>query len=102
MMMAVVEFRLRDGMQQKFEQILSEMQNRITHYDGYLGELACKAISDPARLVTLFLFEHREALEAWRDDAAHLDAQTLGRNEVFSWYQITVATVERRYEFTLN
>lgn len=102
MMMAVVEFRLRDGTQQQFEQSLGDMQNRIAHYDGYLGELACQAVSDPARLVTIFLFEHQEALEAWRDDAAHLEAQALGKNEVFSWYQITVATIERRYQFTAS
>ncbi len=99
MILVVVEFLLRPDAQEKFERALEEMQELVKQYDGYLGEEPCRAMSNEDKFVTLFRFSDLDAVEAWRNDEKHLLVQALGKREVFSWYQITVAQVERAYEF---
>ena len=98
MILVVVEFLLRPNAQGKFESALLEMQARIANYEGFLGEEPCRSMSNPDKFVTLFRFSDRAAVEAWRNDEKHLRVQALGKSEVFSWYRITVAEVEREYE----
>ena len=78
------------------------MQERIKQYDGYLGDEPCRSMSNVDKFVTLFRFSDRDAVETWRNDEKHLLVQALGKQEVFSWYQITVAEVERQYVFEAN
>ncbi len=100
MMLVIVEFRLQPDAEEMFERTLEEMHERIRRYDGFLGEEACQAMSDASKFVSLFRFTDRNAVEAWRNDEVHRRAQALAKSEVFSWYQITVAEVERAYEFS--
>ncbi len=100
MILVIVEFLLQPDAQDKFERALEEMQELIKQYDGYLGEEPCRAMSNVEKFVTLFRFRDRDAVDAWRNDEKHLLVQALGKKEVFSWYRITVADVEREYEFS--
>ena len=59
-------------------------------------------MSNVDKFVTLFRFRDRDAVEAWRNDEKHLLVQALGKQEVFSWYRITVAEVEHQYVFEAN
>ena len=99
MILVVVEFQLRADAQDKFERALEKLHARIKRYDGFPGEEPCQAMSDSTKFVTLFRFKNRDAVEAWRNDEVHLEVQALGKREVFAWYRITVANVERDYEF---
>ena len=74
-MLVIVEFQLRENARAKFERALLEMNARIESYDGYLGEEPCQALSDSSKFVTLFRFEDRDAVEAWRNDEVHLKTQ---------------------------
>ena len=98
MILVVVEFLLRPNAQDKFESALLEMHARIANYEGFLGEEPCQGLSDTDKFVTLFRFSNRAAVEAWRNDEQHMRVQALGKSEIFSWYRITVADVEREYE----
>ena len=102
MILVIVKFLLQPDAQDKFERALEEMQELIKQYDGYLGEEPCRAMSNVDKFVTLFRFRDRDAAEAWRNDEKHLLVQALAKREVFSWYRITVADVEREYEFQAN
>ena len=97
-MLVVVEFRLQTNAQDKFKHALAEMQARVASYEGFLGEEPCQSMSESDKFVTLFRFSDRTVVEAWRNDEQHLRVQALGKNEIFSWYRITVAEIEREYE----
>ena len=72
MVLVIVEFLLKPDAQDKFERALEEMQEAIKQYDGFLGEEPCRSMSDANKLVTLFRFNDRDAVEAWRNDEKHL------------------------------
>ena len=96
MILVVVEFELRPGSEKEFEAALAVMQKRIQRYDGFLGEEPCRSLDGP-KYVTIFRFQDRESVRAWREDPEHVRIQKLGRDKLFSRYQICVCEVEREY-----
>ncbi len=94
-----VEFVLRPGAEQEFEKALKVMQERVSQFEGYLGEEACQSITEEGKFVTIFYWRDREAMVAWRQDPEHLKIQQLGREKIFAWYKIRVAEIEREYSW---
>ncbi|MEE8528909.1 MAG: antibiotic biosynthesis monooxygenase [Gammaproteobacteria bacterium] len=97
MIQVTVEYVLRPGAEEKFEQALSRMQERVKGFDGYLGEELCQSTAEDGKFVTIFYWRDRETMATWRQDSEHLKVQQLGREEIFAWYRIRVAEVEREY-----
>ncbi len=97
MMVVIVEFELRAGMESEFETALKHMQEQVKKYDGFLGEMPCCSLEDESRFVSLFYWNDRESIKAWREDPEHVKIQELGRNKIFGWYKIRVCEIEREY-----
>ncbi len=97
MMVVIVEFELRAGMESEFETALKHMREQVKTYDGFLGEEPCCSIENEKRFVSLFYWRNRESIKAWREDPEHLKTQKLGREKIFAWYKIRVCELEREY-----
>ncbi len=97
MMVVIVEFELRAGMDSEFETALQHMQEQVKKYDGFLGDAPCCRIENKKSLVTLFYWRDRESIKAWREDSEHLKTQQLGREKIFTSYRIRVCELEREY-----
>ncbi len=99
MMQVTIEFGLNPGVEQEFDTALTQMQERVQRYAGFLGEQACRAVDDDNHFVTIFYFRDRESIRSWRQDPDHRQIQKLGREKILSWYRIRVAEVERDYDW---
>ena len=99
MMLVTVEFALRPGMEEKFEAALEEAHECVKRYEGFLGEQPCRDLFNEEKFVTIFYFRDRETIQAWRRDADHMRMQQMGKSEMFAWYKIRIAEVERQYGF---
>ena len=99
MMVVIVEFELRTGMESEFETALQHMREQVKKYDGFLGETPCCSIENEKTIVTLFYWRDRESIKAWRDDPEHVKIQQLGRDKLFAGYKIRVCELEREYEW---
>ena len=97
MMVVIIEFELRSGAESEFGDALEHMQEQVKKYDGFLGDVPCRSLEDESRFVTLFYWNDRESMKAWRDDPEHVKIQHLGRNKIFAWYKIRVCELEREY-----
>ena len=97
MLVVIVEFELRAGMESEFETALKHMQEQVKKYDGFLGEVSCCSIEKEKTFVTLFYWRDRESIKAWREDPEHVKIQELGRSKIFAWYKIRVCEIEREY-----
>ncbi len=97
MMVVIVEFELRAGMESEFETALQHMQEQVKQYDGFLGEAPCCSIENEKRFVSLFYWRDRESIKAWREDPEHLKTQQLGREKILTSYRIRVCELEREY-----
>ncbi len=99
MMVVIVEFELRTGMESEFETASQHMQEQVKKYDGFLGEDPCCKLDNENTFVTLFYWRDRESMKAWREDRVHVITQNLGREKLFAWYKIRVCELEREYEW---
>ncbi len=104
MMLVVVEFSLRDGMEEQFESALDCMHDRVKRYGGLLGEEPCCSLEDDSKFISLFYWRDRESIKAWREDPEHVRVQELGREKLLKQYKICVCEIEREYgwEETIN
>jgi heme-degrading monooxygenase HmoA len=49
--------------------------------------------------ITVSYWTDREAIANWRNNAEHLAAQSLGRQEFYDWYRVRVAEIVKDYAF---
>ncbi len=99
MMIVIVEFELRAGAESNFETALQQMQQQVRKYDGFLGEAPCRSLDSEKKFVSLFYWQDRQSIKAWREDPEHVKIQHLGREKIFAWYKIRVGELEREYEW---
>ncbi len=97
MMIVIVEFELQAGAELEFETALQQMQQQVRKYDGFLGEAPCCSLDDEKKFVSLFYWQDRQSIKAWREDPEHVKIQHLGREKIFAWYKIRVCELEREY-----
>jgi heme-degrading monooxygenase HmoA len=99
--MEIVLFRVRtradidtEAYERTFEQML-ELVAEIPGFNRIIGYTG-----DDGTELAVVEFESSEAIAAWRDHPAHVQARNRGREEFFAEYDITVATVSRQYSWT--
>lgn len=73
------------------DQIVSTMPGYITHV-SFREE-------STGRGITVSYFESMAALEHWRDETAHREAQALGRSNFYEEYEVEVAEIVRHFDW---
>ena len=97
MLVAIIEYALRPGVEPAFQAALAEMLEKVREIDGFLGEEPCRSVADESKRVTISYWRDDAALEAWRKHPDHQRVMLLGRRELLAWYRIRVTRVERDY-----
>jgi heme-degrading monooxygenase HmoA len=64
---------------------------------GFLGVESVRG--DDGIGITVSYWTDREAIANWRNNAEHLAAQSLGRQEFYDWYRVRVAEIVKDYAF---
>jgi heme-degrading monooxygenase HmoA len=64
---------------------------------GFLGVESVRG--DDGIGITVSYWTDREAIANWRNNAEHLAAQSLGRQEFYDWYRVRVAEMVKDYAF---
>ena len=71
------------------------MVERVRLIPGFVG-VEDYAAEDGTELAVA-RFQTTEAIDAWREEPEHVRTRQRGREEFFSSYEITIATVRRQY-----
>ena len=99
MILAIIKYEIRPGMEAEFHEALDIMKERVKEYDGFLGEEPCKNLENEDIYITIFYWRDRVSMQAWRNDPEHKRIQRLGKDRILKWYEIKIAEVEREYEW---
>jgi heme-degrading monooxygenase HmoA len=97
MLVAIIEYELRPGVEAEFQTALAEMLEKVREVDGFLGEEPCRSVATETKRVTISYWRDDAALKAWQTHPDHLRVKALGRKKLLAWYRIRVARVERDY-----
>ena len=99
--MVVVLFELKKRPEAdvpEYKAMLARMDEIVTAMPGYISNEDFVS-EDGSRDLSIVRFESLEALEAWRTNPEHLEAQRLARELYFESYHIQVLATVREYDF---
>ncbi|HUY07692.1 MAG TPA: antibiotic biosynthesis monooxygenase [Acidimicrobiales bacterium] len=88
-MVTVFRSRLRPGVEDSYQRVAGEMSQIAHAMPGFIDERFYT--STDGERVTVVRFADRESHRAWAEQPDHLKAQQKGRDEFYSWYDISVS-----------
>ncbi len=100
MIAVIFEVTISEGRKDDYLDIAANLRPLLEEVEGFISVERFQSLSDPAKLLSLSLFEDEAAVQRWRALSAHRKAQAKGRGGVFADYRLRVAHVIRDYGMT--
>lgn len=97
MITVVFRSRLRDEDDEEYAALAPRMLELARATPGFVA--FASFTSDDGERLALAHFESLEAVDAWREQAEHVEAQRRGRERFYSGYTIEVCEQVRAYGF---
>jgi len=97
MIAVIFEFTPAPGRKQEYLDLAAALKPELDRADGFVSIERFESITKPGHFVSLSFWRDEESLRAWRNLAAHREAQAKGRGGIFSGYRLRVAGVVRDY-----
>jgi len=92
---AVIFSSIRGNDDEEYHIMAKKMDELAMLQSGYLGfETARDMVG-----VSVSYWESLEAIQKWKQNIAHLEAQEKGKSQWYKNYKVRVALVEREYSF---
>jgi heme-degrading monooxygenase HmoA len=93
----VFRSRLRPGVEEQYSQMADEMSALVQTMPGFVDQQFY--ISPDGERVTVVRFRDLESQGTWARHPRHLEAQRRGRDEFYSWYDISISDEIRASTF---
>jgi heme-degrading monooxygenase HmoA len=85
------------GRAERYLELAASLREDLEAIEGFLGVERFASLTEPGKLLSLSFWRDEAAVAAWRNRAAHRQAQGEGRGGVFAGYRLRVAQVVRDY-----
>ncbi|WP_163323083.1 antibiotic biosynthesis monooxygenase family protein [Draconibacterium mangrovi] len=92
---AVIFTTERTTIDEGYAEMAQQMLELAQQQHGFLGEESAR----DGLGITVSYWESLEAIQNWKNNAQHLQAQKLGKEKWYKKYKLRVARVERDAEF---
>ncbi len=99
MIVCIIEFAVEEGRDADRARLLAELFVALESVPGFISKETFADVAQPDRRITLSYWTDAEALRGWMRNAAHRHAIGLGKREIFSSYNIKIATIERETDW---
>ena len=100
MIACIIEFGVKEGRDEDRKRLLAELFVELDKLPGFLSKETFDDVDRPGRRITISYWKDADALRGWMLNAAHIRAIGLGKQEIFSHYNIKIATIERETDWT--
>lgn len=81
----------------RYLDLAAELRPLLDGIDGFISIERFKSLNDENKILSLSFWESEDAILEWRKLEVHREAQSEGREGVFSSYRLRVANVNRDY-----
>lgn len=98
--LTVFRSRLRPEAEAAYHTLAVEMSQLASETPGFLEEKTF--VAGDGERVTLVLFSDSFSHAAWRDHPRHREAQDIGKQSLYSEYQLYSAEIDYAVSFTHN
>ncbi len=100
MIAVIFEVKPKNNKMDEYLVLASELKQYLETIDGFISIERFSSLSDKDKLLSLSFWRDEDAVKQWRNLEAHRAMQTKGRESIFDYYRLRVASVDRDY--TLN
>lgn len=97
MIAIIFEVMPAEGQKDAYLDIAATMRPMVEQVEGFISVERFQSLTNPDKLLSISFFEDEDAVQRWRKLAAHRNAQSKGRNGIFSDYRLRVCQVMRDY-----
>ena len=97
MMVVVFQVTMREGRTQDYFDLAAALRPELERIDGFISVERFQSLAEPGKYVSLSFWRDQAAIQAWRDQRRHRQAQAKGKREIFADFRISVAEVVRDY-----
>jgi heme-degrading monooxygenase HmoA len=97
MIAIIFEVMPAEGQKDAYLDIAATMRPMVEQVEGFISVERFQSLTNPDKLLSISFFEDEDAVHRWRKLAAHRNAQSKGRNGIFSDYRLRVCHVMRDY-----
>lgn len=92
---AVIFSSIKKNNDKAYNEMAVKMEQLAKQQQGFLGIESARAEIG----ITVSYWESLEAIQQWKNNVSHLEAQNKGKKDWYKAYQVRIAKVERAYEF---
>lgn len=93
----IFEVEPKPGRRQDYLDIAARLRPALEAIEGFISVERFQSLTTEGKVLSLSFWRDAAAVERWRRQADHAEAQRLGRAEIFADYRISVAEVVRQY-----
>lgn len=97
MIAVLFEARALPAAQARYLQLAAELKPLLTDIDGFIDIERFQSLTQPEKILSLSWWRDEAAVRAWKQNVFHQAAQAEGRETIFAYYRIRVASVIREY-----
>ncbi len=97
MIAVIFEVTPADGQIDEYLAIAARLREDLMTIEGFISIERFQSLTLPGKILSLSFWENEEAVQKWRKMEIHRQAQSKGRESVFSHYRLRVAGVMRDY-----
>jgi heme-degrading monooxygenase HmoA len=97
MIAIIFEVEPAEGRLDDYLEHAAALREELQRMPGFVSVERFRSLTNPARLLSLSLWEDEGAITRWRCHAGHRASQAAGRNGIFAGYRLRVAAVLRDY-----
>ena len=97
MVIVVFEFEVSKDKVDRYFELAAAIREEIEVQPGFIAIERFESLAHEGRFVSISTWEDEAAVNAWRQNLKHRQAQDEGRASIFSHYRLRVARVIRDY-----
>jgi heme-degrading monooxygenase HmoA len=94
----VFRSRLRENVEAAYELVAQEMADLVCAVEGFIDQKSY--VSSDGERVTIVRFADAESQSTWARHPQHLEARRRGREDFYSWYDISVSDESYENKFS--
>ncbi len=83
--------------QARYLELAAQLKPLLSDIDGFIDIERFQSLTSPGKILSLSWWRDEASVEAWKKNHFHRAAQAEGREDIFSYYRIRIARLEREY-----
>lgn len=97
MIAVIFEVKPKNNKMDEYLALASELKKHLETIDGFISIERFSSLVEDGKLLSLSFWRDEAAVKQWRNLEEHRAMQKKGRESIFDYYRLRVASVERDY-----